>query len=350
MPELTPVRLKLTAQATAPILFAKYPGATLRGAFGQSLRALSCVTKAPTCDACPLVATCPYTQIFAPNEISTAQGAAKLPSYIVTPIAQLPMGEQNPQTLRRYHNADEEFSFHFTIWGAARQHLALIIMAWQRALARKIGLKIPNQTPSEANSEGSDEDTQTEFNPAGQAILLNIEAVSSNGALLPIWSVEAAQINNENLTLAQYAPQPAPDWLAKGCQISLLTPLRLPIERSIAGAQRLTAQAVLQGIERRLRNLEATEFLQKHLTEKQPSASLNDELPILTKHLSWADSKRYSSTQQQLTPLGGLIGNLDFKGDMRPYWPALYAGQWLNFGKETVFGLGAYYLRPSFSK
>jgi hypothetical protein len=40
--------------------------------------------------------------------------------------------------------------------------------------------------------------------------------------------------------------------------------------------------------------------------------------------------------------LGGLVGEWTLKGDLSPFIPYLFLGQWLHVGKNAVFGLGKY--------
>jgi CRISPR/Cas system endoribonuclease Cas6 (RAMP superfamily) len=42
--------------------------------------------------------------------------------------------------------------------------------------------------------------------------------------------------------------------------------------------------------------------------------------------------------------LGGAVGDWRLSGELAPFHPALFMGQWLGVGKETVFGLGRYRL------
>jgi CRISPR/Cas system endoribonuclease Cas6 (RAMP superfamily) len=42
--------------------------------------------------------------------------------------------------------------------------------------------------------------------------------------------------------------------------------------------------------------------------------------------------------------LGGVLGTWTLSGELAAFFPALFLGQWLGTGKETVFGLGRYQL------
>jgi len=60
--------------------------------------------------------------------------------------------------------------------------------------------------------------------------------------------------------------------------------------------------------------------------------------------LTWVDWSRYSNRQHQKMTLGGLMGKIILTGELAPFVPMLYLGQWLHFGKNATFGMGRYQL------
>ncbi|MCS6945109.1 MAG: hypothetical protein RMK97_06815, partial [Sutterellaceae bacterium] len=57
-------RYRLTFQLRDELRLPVYAGSLLRGQFGAALRRTACITKAKTCEGCPLLRTCPYPAIF----------------------------------------------------------------------------------------------------------------------------------------------------------------------------------------------------------------------------------------------------------------------------------------------
>ena len=51
---------------------------------------------------------------------------------------------------------------------------------------------------------------------------------------------------------------------------------------------------------------------------------------------------RYSARQKSLMKLGGLRGDITFRGDLGPFIPYLSIGEMVNAGQGTSFGLGRY--------
>jgi CRISPR-associated endoribonuclease Cas6 len=245
------------------------------------------------------------------------------------------------------------------IWGGAHTHIGLIIMAWQRALARGLGLR-PIIAPPTVAATATDDDTAPHAPvraPMGTATLSYIDIPATDDTLpetLPLWRGDIPLRSGHILGQVLHHLPETPDWLAQGCVIKLQSPLRLAHNGRAIAASGLTAAAVLTAM---LRRCVAAGVVQPSAvpniraactTAQDGAANVPDALDasaaaiMMQTHLRWRDASRYSATQQQATPLGGLVGNLVFTGDMRAFWPILHAAQWLHIGKETVFGLGGY--------
>jgi hypothetical protein len=343
-----PVRLRLTATVNHTIYLPGYAGSTLRGAFGHALRALSCTTRQRDCTGCPLSNTCPYPAVFAPRFIQTTEtvsNAALLrddtPPYSIEPYIAYHNNPLAAQYSERELLAGETLSFGMVIWGAAREQLPLIIMAWQRALARGIGLR-PKLYAADADCEPAPH--EPERLPMGNAQLNQIDALDEYGYATPLWSIDTPSIHQAALHAAQYqaqTPLQSPEELVNGCTLRLHSPLRINQNNAILTGKQLTSVHVLQAL---LRRCKTVGLLNQSVISELPRI-LEANLRLHAR-VKWWDTSRYSASQQQATPLGGLTGYLDFVGDMRPYWSLLHAGQFIHIGKECVFGLGGYSVLP----
>jgi hypothetical protein len=67
-----------------------------------------------------------------------------------------------------------------------------------------------------------------------------------------------------------------------------------------------------------------------------------EEVSIERNSLKWWDWERYSARQHARMKLGGLVGEITYRGNMEPFLPILRAGQVLHTGKGTGFGLGKF--------
>lgn len=72
--------------------------------------------------------------------------------------------------------------------------------------------------------------------------------------------------------------------------------------------------------------------------------SQESDVRIVAKALRFVHKERYSTRHRRSLPLGGLQGTFDLVGDVGRFLPLLRLGQWLQIGKATTMGNGAYRL------
>lgn len=296
-------RYRLAFTVERAIDLPEYAGSALRGVFGHALRRAACVTREPDCSACVLYRSCSYPAIFeTPPPLNYARRALSnvpLPFVVEPP----PWGE-------REHAAGSTLAIGVVLVGPALQHLPLVILAWRQALQLGLG---PDQ---------------------GSA---RLERVFIEGEAEPVLAspVSRARPHDQMLTLPHDETAPA--------SVSLVfdTPLRLLQDGRVLGVGQLTPRNLLMALLRRV----------AHLVELQLGATLDVDFAGLSaraagitgrSELTWRDWTRYSNRQQQRMTLGGAVGRWTLHGDLRPFWPLLYLGQWLHVGKNATFGLGRY--------
>lgn len=299
-------RYRFTFEADTPLHLPDYAGSTLRGAFGGALRRVACLTRERDCKPCALYRTCPYPQIFEtpPPEQHALQKFSQIPNpYVIEP----------PAWGKRHYLAREKFNFDFVLAGRARQQLPLVILAWQRAFQHGVG-------------KGD-----------GTATLVLVEQTDRQDAH-PIYSKEQPVIAGHETG----APLPGLDG-TKTITLNIETPLRLQANGKPLGPDILKPRDLLVGLVRRIALI--SEF---HADTPLPLdfAALAKQAETIhdSKNLKWLDWTRYSSRQQQKMSLGGVVGKWQLEGELAPFLPFLYLGQWLHVGKNATFGLGKYQL------
>lgn len=301
-------RLHFQVQTKGSMKLPDYAGSMLRGAFGHAFRKLSCMTRQKTCNACPLLSSCPYSLVFetpANQQTPLLQAMAQAPKpYVIEP----PRGGY-----RRLESGDQ-FEFSMVLIGQAISQLPLILLAWERALENGLGHQ----------------------NQACQLL-----RVHQGNPDMPIYRPgspiqELAPPRNSRINWQQ----------RQQIILNLTSPLRIQQRGKLVGTRELNARTLLVNMARRYQT-----FASLHL----PTApdldfrQLSDAASALqlTTHLRWIDYERFSSRQQQATPLGGLVGEIQLQGDLEPWGPLLELGQHLHLGKETTFGLGHYQLQEN---
>ncbi|GGY39110.1 CRISPR-associated protein Cas6 [Bacterioplanes sanyensis] len=291
-------RFRFEVRASQDFTLPLYAGSMLRGAFGHALRRLSCMTRQPSCDGCLLYAGCPYTRIFERRDAQLCSN-----TYVI----------EAPDPGQRRLAAGEHWHFNLVLFGDALQQVALIFLAWEQALAR--GLSKHNI----AMQLHAVYDTSTEqlcYQPGGQ---------------INAWQTVSHPTTEQ----------------ANKARLRFLTPLRLQQHGSILGPQQITAPALLMALARRYSTLASSNPQDPGVDFKR----LKQQAQRLNTHtqLRWLDWQRYSNRQQQVMPLGGVVGNIELTGDLNELWPLLQLGQWLHIGKSASFGLGRYLLNPHYN-
>ncbi|MBF0185217.1 MAG: CRISPR system precrRNA processing endoribonuclease RAMP protein Cas6 [Magnetococcales bacterium] len=303
-------RYRLVFQVERAIRLPEYAGSWLRGIFGAALRRITCLTGEPRCDGCMLLRRCPYSILFAappPPGEHVVQSFANIPNpYVIEPP---PWGERDfPE--------GAELLFHLVLVGRARLQLALVILAWQQALARRVGA--------------------TE----GAARLAAVWQIQADGSELLVFDSESGNLVEHHPWLEP--PIELPE--SASCTLHLLTPLRIQQQGKPLRGRQLTARDLLIALARRI-SLLAEFHADWHLALPFTELSRQAEEVTVSGHLSWRDWTRWSCRQEQEMVLGGVVGHWSLHGDLAPFWDLLYLGQWLHAGKNATFGLGHYRLQ-----
>jgi len=310
---LSVTRYRFDCVAQTPIRLPDYAGSLLRGAFGRALRQVACITREKDCAPCALKAGCPYTAVFAPGKPAALHARlqnSEIPApYVIEP----------PAWGARVVAPGEGFTFHMVLIGRALEHLPIVILAWRRALAR--GLGAGDGTAELAAVAGED----------GRALYTPEDGRIAPHDTTPRTVPAAPIFPNTQATLT----------------LHFVTPLRLQHNGKALPPHRLTPRPLILAAARRASLL--NEFHGNGAPSTIDWKALTAEADTLTgeRQLEWCDWTRYSSRQQQPMTLGGAIGGWTLKGELTNAWPWLYLGQWLHLGKETVFGLGGYRLKPA---
>lgn len=310
--DLPIARYRLTARWRNPAHLPDYAGSLLRGQFGATLRHLACMTRQPSCDGCPLQITCPYTRIFEalPPPTHALQNFSAIPNaYVIEPP---PLGSTHYAT-------GQELVFHVVLAGAAREQLALVIFAWQRALAQGLTRQ---RVPAD---------------------LVQVDWIDSAQQAQPIWTANEPVLQDHPALLAV---PPVPSSL-KALELQIHSPMRLQQQGKPLRPPQLNARTLLTSLARRLALV-----LEFHAGQTQwgtlvPQVAVLSEQVHDERELRWHDWTRFSSRQQQEMTLGGVLGRwtLSAPGEtLAELWPWLWLGQWLHVGKNATMGMGGYTL------
>ena len=301
-------RYRLVLRAATPVRLPAYAGSAWRGVLGHALKRTVCVTREPRCDACLLYRSCVYPYVF---ETPPPADTLKLRKY---PAAPHPFVVE-PWPDCRDVAAGDEFGLDLVLIGRGRAQLPYFIEALRRAGETGIGSGAGRYT---------------------------VEAVAqqSAGDWVEIYRPGAPL---QPLTDTRAEPLPAP--VAGSLRIELLTPLRLKVANDLVTTDRLRFRDFFSHLLRRVSLLSYFHTDTPLETDFRGLVQAAQAIDWQAAELRWQDWTRYSSRQDALMQMGGLVGTLTLPAaGLEPFWPYLWLGQWTHVGKGAVMGLGRYRL------
>ena len=305
-PPLARFRFQLEAQD--PIRLPDYAGSAWRGLLGHGLRRTACVTRQPTCTGCLLAQHCVYSTLFEtpPTAAQAEGGYSALPHPFV-----LDIDPTAPRTLAPGAPFD------------LRVHLIGAAIAQAPYLIHALGI---------AGQQGFGS-ARGRFSVTAVAR----EQAPGDGVWDQVYLVRDGVYQPRDP--APLCPPPAP----ATARLRLITPLRIKRDRHFLGARDLSAADLVHALYRRLRALAQLQGADPQWLDLRSVPREPEALRLRPRGLRWHDWTRYSSRQDTLMQMGGLIGEIDLEGPaLAGVWPALWLGQWTHVGKGTAFGLGGY--------
>ena len=279
-----------------------------RGAFGQELRRGECLTGAPQCAGCPARADCRYGRLFdtAPASGGTwMQGIDHVPHPMLLRAASAEAGTSQGEGA-----ALEVLLFGRPAIAEAARVAGALARAAMRGVGRARGRWRLRSVASRADAQG----------PWRALDLNDVDA----------WRIDAVALQ--------------PPACPAGAAIRFVSPVRIQRGGRPIGPQALTFADFYASLLRRISSI--AHFHESHAWQADFRGLVEQARTVrfAQQRLQWHDDQRYSFRQRTSVPLGGIVGSARIEGDLRPFWPHLWAGQWVHVGKATIFGHGRFAL------
>lgn len=308
-------RYRFNLIAETDIHLPAYSGSAWRGLFGHALKRTVCVTHEKDCKKCLLWRSCVYSYVFeTPPPVSTKV----MRKYTAAPHPFVISPDPNQ---REELEAGDLLHFDFVLIGKANQHLPYIIHAIQQSGMQGIG-----KQRGKFSLQSVAQETTLSFMAEEQW-----QTIYSGGELLGLPA-----------SMPDIPPLPTG---TKEIELSFTTPFRFVQQGQLIRADAFQFYHLLSSLMRRLSMLSyfhtdtPLDIDFKGLTKHAKSVGLQSD------SLHWYHWKRYSSRQQTLINMGGLVGSIKLDAAVvAPFWEMLVIGQFVNAGKITVMGLGKYEL------
>ncbi|WP_298609725.1 CRISPR system precrRNA processing endoribonuclease RAMP protein Cas6 [uncultured Thiothrix sp.] len=305
-------RYQFELRASTALSFPPYAGSTWRGAFGNALKRAVCVTGQPHCTGCLLQRRCVYSQVFetpAGAEPLLSKGNAAPHPFILHPLA----------TSGQQYQAGDRLRIQLSLIGQAIQQLPYFIHSIQQMGQRGVGTKL------------------------GRYEVLKVWQETSLGA--DSWACIYETGKAEGLqaldTVIPALPN-APEHIT----LRFKTPFRGVHGGRLMNDAIFDLAGFLMGLLRRLSLLSAYHAQTRLELDFKAFSTAARQLTAYETELRGFAWTRYSSRQQGLIAMDGLLGEFSLAGEAwQSFWPWLWWGQWVHTGKGTVMGQGEYELQ-----
>ena len=305
-------------EVKTPLELDEHSGSALRGNLYEAVWRRFCTNKSsPTCADCPLHSTCPVSALVAPLREEHPRGRDRPRPYILIP----------PIDGARHYAPGETLTFGLTLFGDIVTLLPYIILSLPTLESVGLGRK-----------------QQETYRQRGTFMVREIEVYHPlSGKHQTLYQSGKAQVAASILAVTpQEVQEQAATLPTDRLTLNFLTPTRIVDQEHL-----VSRPAFRPLIHRLLERLDAlnTEYGTGDTTMFPPA----QELLILAENIRcvkdatrWEDVGSYSRRTRQRTPVGGILGQATFEGDLAPFREILLWGELVHVGKSAVKGNGWY--------
>ncbi len=308
-------KFQLTISPIDKIILPKYKGSTFRGGFGHAFKKVVCVNSHKDCSECLLKEKCIYSYVF---ETPPPKDTTIMRKY---PYAPHPFIIEPPLDEKREFDDNDNLDFGLTLIGRAIDYLPYFIFTFDEL--GRIGL-----------GKGRGKYRLREVK--------NIFQSNDNVEESLIYKGDDKILNNKYKILSFKDIINRTKKIPKRERIELqfITPTRIKYKNKLISD--LEFHILIRNLLRRVSLLSYFHCDEKLDINFKEVIEESKDIEIENSDLNWYDWERYSHRQRERMSLGGFVGKITFKGNLKEYLPLLYLGQYTHVGKQTSFGLGKY--------
>jgi hypothetical protein len=321
----------------------EYKGSTFRGVFGHALKKVVCALKREDCWDCLLRSRCVYALVFEtqpsikgfdrfpstspPSPEGSPANSTSLPkgtqgeSSIVDVGRQRVAAPPHPYVIepaasaQTHYRQGEPFDFTLLLFGRANDYLPYFVYAFDQVGQVGIGKRIN-----------------------GKRATFSLRQVKAGDSI--VYRAESGRISEgtftENLLPEDHAKHKLD--AVTMLEINLITPLRLKYENHLEAT--LPFHILIRAALRRISILFTTYDSGEPALDYRGLVARARDIKILSSTLRWFDWQRYSNRQDQAMLMGGMIGKINYSGELGEFMPLLNFCEKCHLGKQTTFGLG----------
>ncbi len=131
---------------------------------------------------------------------------------------------------------------------------------------------------------------------------------------------------------------------ANSIEVFFMTPLRIKSENRITDS--VDFQTLIRACCRRIAMLEEAFGKGEPDLDYRGLVRLAAEVQTVESDIQWERVYRYSNRQRTRMNIGGLVGRVQYQGDITPFYPLLKYCEVVHIGKQTAFGNGRIEVHP----
>ncbi|MDF9408715.1 CRISPR system precrRNA processing endoribonuclease RAMP protein Cas6 [Pelotomaculum isophthalicicum JI] len=292
-----------------------YKGSTLRGGFGNAFKRISCSMREKECRSCLLKLNCPYAYIF---ETAPPPGSEALRNYENVPR---PFIIEPPLESKTDYRPGEKLRFNLILIGNAINYLPYFIVAFRELGEMGIGRMRKKYRLAEIRAVNPiNHESEIVYHVGDQLVRnVNLTLQSDIGKIM--------DGSNGILGIQQVC-------------LEFQTMTRIKFEEKFV--QRVEFHILIRNLLRRLSSLA---YFHHDWELDLDFAGLIEraaEVRLIKNDTRWVDWERYSSRQENKMNLGGVVGRVEYEGDLGEFMPLLRLGELVHVGKGAVFGMGKF--------
>ena len=307
-------RYRFTYTVQEPLKMPVYKGNVFRSRFGYLLRDITCIGSETECKTqCQFPDRCVYSKCFetpVPDNSPILRGQ---------PFAPHPFILEPPRTQKLDYTPGDTFTCTLTLIGDTINLLPWLVFTFREIGKRRVGLR----------------------GKRGQCQLDKVESLpaSDSEPSQTIYTAETEMLTDDGLILGLNDVMEAAPHVTDEIELEFLTPTSIKVNKQ--WMRKLTFEHLIRNLLRRIRFLSYF-----HCGEDlEVDARALIDAAISVKHTSdfrWIRADRYSYRTEKSVPMDGFIGNVRFTGELEPFLPFIFLGEYLHIGHHTAFGHGQY--------
>ncbi len=301
------IKVKFQIEFKTETKFPLYKGSIFRGAFGKSLRDITCPIKKQKCSECILSNSCIYFSIFE---------SRKKISEKTSPNRPLPFILEALDMCNNHFLPRDRLSFSIILIEDAIFKLPYVVYSIINMGEMGIGYGIKD----------------------GYGRFKLLSATTDDKIL---YSHEDNKLYKpQHINTIGLIEQDIQDVEVSKIKLDFLTPYRVKFRNKLVTT--FDFSILIRACLRRISQLEDTYAGKEPDIDYKGLIKESQEIEATTITKKWFELKRYSFRQHREMKLGGLVGSVLYRGNLKKFLPILRYCEVMHVGKQTSFGFGKF--------